>query len=292
MPGRLPCETYMTTVALNHLSNRLFSPESENVDGQTNPLTPRAATFQWHASPQHLSLAEDEVHIWRAKLDVGVAELQQCARVLSEDEHHRAGWIRVPHERRRFVAGRGMLRMLLGRYLDVAPRSLTFCDSATGKPGLAPESNRDLHFNVAHSNALAVYAVARQNEVGIDLEQICVIRDAEEIARCLFTARENAWLYGVAPAQYMEAFLRIWTLKEARLKACGAGIATGLKEREVFLPAEDSDPIETDAADTVRPFHWSMRDLTPRFRYVGAIVSKGHAQSFTIGSGTERNRSN
>lgn len=223
--------------------------------------------------PCPLTLGDDEVHIWRASLDCSPSQLSQLARTLSGDERARAERFHFERDRNRFIAGRGTLRAILGRYLGIGPAAIGFCYSDAGKPALLPALNGNLSFNVTHADSLALYAVSR-SEVGIDVEHLRDINEADQIANGFFTARENAELRRVPRARRMEAFLRVWTRKEARSKACGGGIAATLDRFEVSLD-DDAAGFQDAAGNGLNSSEWMFRDLTPAPRYVAALASRG-----------------
>lgn len=161
------------------------------------------------------------VHVWRVGLDAVPA---QAGEVLSADERDRAQRFARLQDRQRFVAGRAVLRSILAEVLDIPSGApLRFGDGSAGKPVLRDAPG--LHFNLSHSEELAVIAVTRAGEVGIDLERHRPLPDMASVARVLFTEAEQAAMLG-CPASAREAvFYRIWTRKEALLKAMGLGIA-------------------------------------------------------------------
>ena len=153
---------------------------------------------------------------------------------LSPDERERADRFVFARDRDRFVAGRAFLRLLLAQYLGCEPRALRFRYGPNGKPALADERS-DLHFNLAHSGALAVCALARGSELGVDLERLRPIRDAEGVVRSAFSPREVARLESLPETARLRAFYEGWTRKEAFLKALGHGLARPLDSFDVTL---------------------------------------------------------
>ena len=121
--------------------------------------------------PDNLELASDEVYVFCAQLEQPVTRLEQFRETMSPDELQRAARFRFEKDRNFFVAGRGMLRKILGWLLDMKPSELSFSYGNHGKHRLATAASKNfLHFNVAHSDSLVVYAVARDREVGVDVE--------------------------------------------------------------------------------------------------------------------------
>lgn len=137
----------------------------------------------------------------------------------------RPGWIHLHWLERGH--GRDALKRVLGAYLGITPDSVVVRQAdAASKPELGDAER--LRFNWSHSGDQAVVAVATDIEVGIDIERADRRVRARALAQRFFAPAETDWLAGLAPAVHERAFLRIWTAKEAVLKALGAGIAAGL----------------------------------------------------------------
>lgn len=172
-----------------------------------------------------LRLRATDVDVWRVALDAqpdaAVAELH---RLLSPDEAARAAKFYFDRDRRRFVVGRGVLRVLLARYLDCPPDDIAFTYGSSGKPALAGLPDEPLHFNLAHSEGLAVYAFTRVGEVGVDLERVRDLPDWEYIASTCFSPADRARVNGADGDERRVEFFRAWTRQEALLKATGDGM--------------------------------------------------------------------
>lgn len=169
------------------------------------------------------------MHVWRLSL-VGQTISQKMEATLSIAERARAERFLVPQAKLQFVATRACLRSLLSRYLKIPADRISIETSGDGKPVLTEDS---LHFNVSHSGDLALLAVSRDAPVGVDLEKIDPSRDMQAIARRYFHPNESKRLQEVAVSDRTPLFYRLWTLKEAYLKALGTGISGGLAALEV-----------------------------------------------------------
>jgi 4'-phosphopantetheinyl transferase len=214
--------------------------------------------------PVNLKPADGEVHVFCIPLDQRPARLEQLAKTLSEDERLRAGNFHFGNDRNRFIAGRGMLRDILGWLLGVEPADLIFSYGDHGKPRLAaPAAKSSLHFNMAHSGSLAVYAISPTYEVGIDVERIRPIREAADIAAHFFSEEERAKWRSLPEDARMEAFFNCWVRKEAVLKACGKGIGASLNQIEVFFDG-----------DFLSGAQFSLRSLSPAFNYAAAVAAR------------------
>jgi 4'-phosphopantetheinyl transferase len=221
------------------------------------------------STPGSFQLASGEVHSWCASLDVPAETSARLYATLTPDERTRSARFRFERDRQRFIVARGVLRDLLGRYLQTQPGQVRFVYNAFGKPDLSPEFAGRLKFNLSHSGRLAVVAIATASDVGVDLEYIRAESDYAEIARRFFSAAEVDHLMALPSQLYAEAFFRCWTKKEAYLKACGEGLAIPLNSFSV--------PLTTDppAHAPVDLHGWSLYTLRPGPGYAGALAIEG-----------------
>jgi 4'-phosphopantetheinyl transferase len=228
----------------------------------------------WEPSSEVAGLGPGDVHVWAACLDdLPEASLRL---LLSADERARGGRFHFERDRRRFVNARGLLRALLGRYLDVDPARLLFGYGPRGKPFLAARG--ELRFNVSHSSGLALLAFARGLELGVDVERERPLPESEDIASRYFSAREGAELRGLRVEERGAAFFRCWTRKEAFIKATGDGLSRPLDEFDVTLaPGEPARLLrvlgEPEAAGRFR-----LEDLRPAPGFAGALAVEGEAK--------------
>ena len=182
--------------------------------------------------------------------------------LLSSKESHSASSRREPF-RSQFVIARGALRIILSRYVSVEPARLDFADGPHGKPALVPSASLpDIRFNVSHSGDLMACAVASGREIGVDIERLRTIPEADAIAAMVFTPTEAAAARAAAHGHPEEWFLRCWVRKEALLKAIGLGIAAGATNRE-----QNSDWAASPA--------FTVRDLETVSGFVGALAVEG-----------------
>jgi 4'-phosphopantetheinyl transferase len=170
------------------------------------------------------AIGADEIHVWRADLDLAAEKLRALEGLLPPDEIERADRFRFPEHRARFVAARGTLRRILGLHLRLAPESLRFSYGEHGKPALAAPLGTDLEFNVSHSSDLALYAVAMGRAVGVDVERVKSEGSWLQIAERYFAPHEAAYLASLPVAAAREKFFELWSGKEARMKARGTGL--------------------------------------------------------------------
>jgi 4'-phosphopantetheinyl transferase len=231
----------------------------------------------WSPPPQPLGLASDEVHVWRARLDVIAAQVEALAQTLAADERARAQRFHAARDRTQYIVARGLLRAILGRYLDEQPDRLRFCYSPHGKPALAEEQAANaLRFNVSHAHGMALYAITRGREIGIDLEHIRADVTGEDIAARFFAPREVGMLQALPAHRRLEAFLTLWTRKEAYVKARGDGLSLDLTRFDVSRAIVEPAARVTSDAERHDLRRWSLRDLAPGPGYVAALAVEGH----------------
>jgi len=191
----------------------------------------------WEVPPQRLLLAKSTLHVWRADLtaaDDGLREL------LSTDERTRAQRFVSAEDRERWVRARGILRALLGRYLDCDASALRFTIGSHGKPALLEESaqtadsNASLCFNVSHSGDLALYAFA-EVPVGVDVEVARPGIDAIALAERVFGRGEAERLQRLPNSERDREFLRAWVRHEASLKCRGSRLGAPADRHGLWL---------------------------------------------------------
>lgn len=221
----------------------------------------------WSEPPEALSLATGEVHVWRLALDQPDDVLTEFRRTLDADELERAGRFHFEKHRRHFVVGRGGLRYVLSRYLDAKPEELRFTYGAFGKPALV---GGELRFNMSHSHGVALFAVAEDRELGVDVEHIRADFASEEIARRFFSPVEVAAFNALRQDEQVAAFFRCWSRKEAYIKAIGRGLSEPLDAFDVTLaPGEAAALLRASGQDVSR---WSMFDLDVGKDYSAALL--------------------
>ncbi|MEH1767420.1 4'-phosphopantetheinyl transferase HetI [Nostoc sp.] len=224
-----------------------------------------ASNHIWLPAPTDFTLLPDEIHVWRIDLNQPESQLQNLAATLSSDEMARAERFYFQEHRQRFIAGRGILRTILGRYLGIKPSQVEFNYQQRGKPVLADTfADSGLEFNLSHSQGLGLCAVNCTRPIGVDLEYIRLMSDIEALAKRFFLPREYEKLRSLSPNQQQEVFFRYWTCKEAYLKATGDGLSQ-LEQIEVSLTP--TEPAKLEISED-----WSLFELVPANNYVAAVA--------------------
>jgi len=210
------------------------------------------------------------IELWWKCLDVDEASYARFAALLSDDERRRAELFHSPLDCRRYCVRRGSLRELLARHLDCGPRDVSITNNAFGKPRV---EGADVRFSLSHSRGMALYAFARGQEIGCDIEWRDRRFATSKTAEVFLSTPEIETLRSLPERQWVQAFFDYWTGKEAYLKARGVGfalppgaitIARGGQPRFVAVPDED-------------PAEWSLTRLDLPAGYAGALAVRGPA---------------
>lgn len=240
-----------------------------------------ASNCLWNAPIAELQLSGNDIHIWYAALDLPPEQLEIFSLTLSSDEKTRAERFHFDEHRQLFIASRGILREILSRYSDLAPDQIQFNYGSRGKPEIAEScGSAKLKFNLSHSGKVALYAITLDREIGIDIEKIHPIADAEQIAKRFFSAKECAWLSEHSPSEKPAAFFDLWTCKEAYLKAIGEGLAFGLDQFEILFSPSKPPKIFSIQGNYQAAKPWFLQQLNPVLGYVGAVAVKADNPCF------------
>ena len=230
----------------------------------------------WSPAPKDLILADNEIHVWRAKLDLPSSQVQQLRDILTGDELDRANRFYFEIDRQRFIAARGTLRSILSRYITTSPGHLRFYYNQYGKPVLARDfSSHLLNFNLSHSGSMVLYAITRNMEIGIDVERVGSNFEYEEIAKRFFSVNEVAALRTIPTEKKLEAFYNCWTRKEAYIKAQGKGLSLPLDSFDVSLAPGDPPMLLLTRDEPQESALWTFLELLPGPGYIGALAVKG-----------------
>ena len=228
----------------------------------------------WQHPTKLPTLDKDRVHLWRASLDLSDLEIARLASVLSSDETERANRFRFARHRRRFIVARGILRQLLGNYLDIEPKDLQFYYGDRGKPYLKDKDKLiSLQFNLSHSKEYALYGFTYHYPIGVDLEYLREMPDLIKIARRFFSSREYELLIEANEPVRLKLFFQLCTAKEAYLKAIGTGIAE-LADVELDMDEALSLRLLAIGGDKLAAVKWSLCSCNPATNYIASVAIK------------------
>ena len=238
--------------------------------------SPEAPAISWQAGAPAPSLGRGEVHVWQVPLRA--VDTTALYPLLSRDERGRAARFRFDRQRNEYVSTRGVLRLVLGRYTGQPPSDIRFHYNEFGKPWLENDPGPGIAFNVSHSEGLALLAVGRNVELGIDLEQIrCGVADDEGVVRQTLTAREMTQFSTLPESERHRYFFDCWTRREAYLKACGHGFSTPEP-----LAGVGSAHGGASGADESRTLPFNILGLPPIDGYAAAIVVYGNMRAISF----------
>lgn len=201
-----------------------------------------------------MQLADTDIHIWHIKLStLSCKDFDIFESYLSSAEHEQIFSLNT-EARQKFIVVRGFLRRILAYYLNAKPEEVLIKKDMNGKPYLEP-FNQSLQFSLSHSRDFVVCAICLKNKIGVDIEAIREIHNYKKIAQRFFSAEEYAELMTLSEQEQIKGFFRLWTKKEAILKAIGIGL---------FHPC----PASQSYAFSIAPL-----DLDPN--YMGTVAVEG-----------------
>ena len=229
------------------------------------------------AGPPVWTLGPGHIRVWLWSLKAGKAMLERMSESLSGDERRRSRELKFDAHQRRFVAARAGLRKILANVLGESPEALVFSYSARGKPSLYDhEGPAGLRFNLSHSEDVAMLALSWGIEVGLDLEAEGEDQPSWEMAELAFNAVEIEWLNAHSTTDFSKAFMELWTLKEAVLKAEGSGLASG-SEKYSVIPGSSGCASVLGHPDGLERADWQARSLYPLEGFRAAIAWREHS---------------
>ncbi len=160
-------------------------------------------------------------------------ELSMLFSLLSFDEQERARRFHFAKDANLFIAAHGLLRIILAHYLHLSPQEVSFITRPGGKP-ILPSYSSPLSFNISHSGEMVAVGLSSTAEIGIDIETIRPFENFMEIAANYFHPQEALAISTLPQERQLHKFYRIWTQKEAVVKALGTGLTTSLKQFSVL----------------------------------------------------------
>jgi 4'-phosphopantetheinyl transferase len=216
--------------------------------------------------------AAGAVRVWLAEPDAcSAAELAACEALLDAGERARAARLRGAAARRSFAVAHALARRSLSRCAPVAPCAWRFAARPGGRPEVdAPAEGAGLRFNLSHTDGLAACAVARELDVGVDVEAGARVQRPLALAERFFAPEEAAALRALPEAARRERFLALWVVKEAVMKARGVGIAHGLAAVRVEFAGAAPRLVASGAGDDAAD--WQLTLLRPTPVHVLAVA--------------------
>ena len=229
------------------------------------------------------SLERGAVHVWRVPLDDARAA-GSLRPVLNDEERARADRFFRDEHRTRFVIAHGWKRRILARYVGAPEAALRFVCGPHGKPAIVGQERDGLHFNLSHSGDLALVAVARGGEVGVDVERWDAEVEHLELAERFFSPAERDALRALAgdPEAVVAGFFAAWSRKEAYLKATGHGITRGLHHFDVTLAPGVAPALLADRLDQAATARGTLRGVDVGAGYSAALVARAPLREVVV----------
>lgn len=228
----------------------------------------------WHVAAAAPKLEPLDLHLWYLALDTQEDEsrLWDC---LTDDERRRADRFHFPQHRRRFFIGRGWLRQILSSYLGVEPAEVPFEYSGLGKPRIrGSQPNQGICFNFSNSHERALLGVARDVELGVDIERLRPMQSLAGMAQRFFAEPEQQAILTLPEPKRTESFFCCWTRKEAFLKAIGKGLTFPLSHVVVDVHRQAQVAIRTIQDPAHQAAQWSLQHLEIEPDYVAAAACR------------------
>ncbi len=221
-------------------------------------------------------LTGSDIHVWCASLSASPEELSGYLSLLSQEELIRAERFYFEKDRNHFVVGRGLLRTILGSYLNQEPAQIDFIYGQFGKPAIRfPQGDKVLEFNLSHSKDLALYILTWDRRIGIDIEYMGALADMDNFAEQFFTPRETALINSLSGNQKADAFFKTWTSKEAFLKANGCGLTVPINQVEISLEADETVRLRSIDGDKESAARWHLEILNHFPGYYATLAVEG-----------------
>ena len=235
-------------------------------------------------------LADDAIYIWRIRFDVTDpqpdARLEDWRRLLSIEERRRADAFRGPGLRRDYLLTHAVLRTVLGWRLGVAPAEVqfaagSFAGAGSRKPAIAAGEGGEasgLRFNLSHTQGAALIAISVGRELGVDIERQRPMEDLAAIARAVMSAGELKQWQELTAEEQTPAFYRVWTRKEAYLKAIGLGLFRDPPAVTVpVLPVFLNETGGWRVADSAGDGEWRVADVEVAEGYSASVCCEGES---------------
>jgi 4'-phosphopantetheinyl transferase len=238
----------------------------------TGAATARVQT--WRQGPKDPAIWQNEVHVWRTRLDLDWSWTMDEA--LTLEDRARADRFRFESDRRRFCVARASMRIVLARYLKLKPSRLQIELGDYGKPFFADaKASQGLRFNLSHSNQIALMAVTRDREVGIDVEYMRHDFATNEVADHFFSPAEVQQFRSTPSEMKTQSFFNGWTRKEAYIKARGEGLSCPLDQFDVSIRPDERPMLLNSRVDPDDVSRWAFQNLHAGEGYAAALAVEG-----------------
>src|SRR3990167_2232998 len=228
--------------------------------------------IDWLLATAKTTLQADYTHIWYIDVAKHLSEIAKLYQLLTPEEQTRANKFKFDKDRQQCIIARAYLRIILSHYVAIPATKFRFTAAQQGK--LYLENFPDLQFNVTHSNNIILYAVTYQESIGIDVEDETRVVEYYDLAKRFFAAHEAKALQTLTEDVLRQAFYKIWTKKEAFIKAVGEGLSFPLQDFEVNYLAAIKETVKIYKNENIAAANWIIENFQPIVNYQAAICRK------------------
>lgn len=216
--------------------------------------------------------AKNSIHIWIVQLNQWISHSQHLKTLLSEKEITRVERRKIQEKQEELILSRGILRIIIGSYLDQEPADLKINSTPDGKPYL---ENSKLEFNLSHSGNIWICALCQSKQVGIDIQERYPITSIKTIIKNYFSVDEKNYLDSLPAGQYKDNFFSLWTAKEAYLKAIGKGFQESPTKISILPDASSGNYILDQAQSQQKSGEWTISAIDLEWDYSAAFAVLG-----------------
>ena len=220
----------------------------------------------------------NNVDVWYRSLQASDEDIATYYASLSVEERDKAARYHFPRDEQRYIVGRGILRELLANRFNSRSADIQILTGPYGKPRLDPDRYPGFQFNASHSEEMISIAFSEPLRVGIDIEKIRENIDFRLIAKSFFAPEENAFVEHGEDADLSHRFLRIWTVKEAYLKAIGFGLQVNPLDFSSMKVFDGTWKIVHNADSQ----SWSILQVECPIGYICSVAIEGHVDQFKV----------
>ncbi|TYC75452.1 4'-phosphopantetheinyl transferase superfamily protein [Stappia sp. BW2] len=226
-------------------------------------------------------LSADRVAVWWLLLDeIRDADWEKLDSILIDEEQERSDRFHFERDRQVYIAAHAACRGLLSYCLGEPPRNWRFSVEDHGKPELiCPPGQPRYRVNISHTRGLAAVALAREHDIGVDVEWLQRDAPADDLAKRMFAESERLKVKDATGPEKLETFLSFWTLKEAYVKAIGKGLSQPL-DAFAFDLETDEISFRDGLADTAA--NWYFERYRPGPEHLMALAVRHPDKSSLI----------
>ncbi|MCU7836775.1 MAG: 4'-phosphopantetheinyl transferase superfamily protein [gamma proteobacterium symbiont of Taylorina sp.] len=225
--------------------------------------------------PEIHSIKENNIDIWLCQSDSQQSKLDYFYSILCNEEKKRADRFKFDEHKNRFIVFHGFLRDVLAKYLTLDAKDIQYIKGEKGKPYLSNSESPSLQFNLSHTRDVAILAITKKGEVGVDIESIDRKTDWQGIVKRFFTVQEQRALFALEKEEQRQAFYELWTRKEAYMKVLGTGLSLSPTEFTLSVPPEKPALIDhhCEKYQTEKLIHFEQLVLPDQLNNFSATIA-------------------